>query len=109
MNTRFLGVLAAGCLAAACAQAATPAPMRAEPDALPTTAPDLTPVVAGAGAIAGVVAFNLFGLGLVAIPGAGAYAAGATVPAEMSVAMSRIYATSSAVVGALLADYLYTR
>lgn len=72
---------------------------------------DYYPLVVGAGAIAGVVGFNLLALGLGALPGGMAYAAPAgaavMVPAEMSVAMSRVYATTSAVAGGLLAYYLY--
>lgn len=76
----------------------------------PTTPPaqpgsDLRPLVVGLGAIAGVVIFNVVVLGVEALPGGLAYGAGATVPAEMSVAMSRVYATTSAVVGGLVAYY----
>lgn len=69
------------------------------PEPAAATRPDLRPVVAGLGAIAGVVAFNAAALGPAALPGGMAYAAGASVPAEMSVAMSRVYATTSAVIG----------
>lgn len=65
-------------------------------------------LAAGAGALAGVVGFNLLALGTGALPGGFAYAAGAVVPAEMSVAMSRVLATASAAGGALAADYVYT-
>jgi hypothetical protein len=82
--------------------AATP-----EVPAAPATPDRLMPLVVGAGAIAGVVAFNLLTLGLPALPGGFAYAAGAIVPAEMSVAMSRVYATTSAVAGSWIAYYLY--
>ena len=70
---------------------------------------DWRPIAIGAGAIAGVVVFNVAALGLAAIPGGLAYEAGATVPAEMSVAMSRVYATTAAVVGGLIAYYTIAR
>lgn len=67
----------------------------------------ILPIVVGLGAIAGVVGFNVLALGVEALPGGLAYGAGATVPAEMSVAMSRVYAVTSAVVGAWVANHLY--
>lgn len=67
----------------------------------------ILPIVIGLGAIAGVVGFNVLALGVEALPGGLAYGAGATVPAEMSVAMSRVYAVTSAVVGAWVANHLY--
>ena len=72
-------------------------------------AADMRPIVVGLGAIAGVVAFNVLALGVEALPGGMAYAAGATVPAEMSVAMSRVYATTAAVVGAWIGYYGFGR
>lgn len=66
---------------------------------------DMRPIVVGLGAIAGVVVFNVMALGVEALPGGFAYAAGATVPAEMSVAMSRVYATTSAVIGGWIGYY----
>ena len=66
---------------------------------------DLRPIAIGLGAIAGVVVFNVAALGIEALPGGLGYAAGATVPAEMSVAMSRVYATASAVVGGWIGYY----
>jgi hypothetical protein len=78
------------------------APASAEP---PRT--DLRPIVIGLGAIAGVVVFNVAALGVEALPGGFAYGAGAVVPAEMSVAMSRVYATTAAVVGGWVAYYGY--
>jgi hypothetical protein len=75
--------------------------------AAPAESDRLTPIIVGVGAIAGVVAFNLLALGVGALPGGFAYAAGATVPAEMSVAMSRVYAVTSAVAGSWVAYYLY--
>src|SRR5205814_405540 len=42
-----------------------------------------------------------------ALPGGFAYGAGALVPAEMSVAMSRVYAVASAVGGSWIAYYVY--
>jgi len=79
---------------------------RVPPDApLAQTQTDLRPIVVGLGAIAGVVVFNVAALGVEALPGGLGYAAGATVPAEMSVAMSRVYATASAVVGGWIGYY----
>jgi hypothetical protein len=66
---------------------------------------DLRPIVIGLGAIAGVMVFNVAALGVEALPGGLGYAAGATVPAEMSVAMSRVYATASAVIGGWIGYY----
>jgi hypothetical protein len=63
------------------------------------------PIVVGLGAIAGVVTFNVLAIGIEALPGGVAYTASATVPAEASVAISRVYATTSAVVGAWIAYY----
>ncbi|BBK35581.1 hypothetical protein STAQ_06590 [Allostella sp. ATCC 35155] len=65
------------------------------------------PVVAGLGAIAGVVGFNVAALGLQALPGGLAYGAGSVVAAEMSVAMSRVYAITSAVAGGLAGHFAY--
>ena len=82
----------------------------ASPPAHAAAAPsDWRPVIAGLGAIAGVVVFNVATLGVAALPGGLGYAAGATVPAEMSVAMSRVYATTSAVIGAWIGYYGYGR
>jgi hypothetical protein len=67
------------------------------------------PIVVGVGAVAGIVAFNWLVLGVEALPGGFAYSAGATVPAEMSVAISRVYAVTSAVLGSWAAYYLYAR
>ena len=79
----------------ACAQSAAPT---GETVAIPPDESDrLLPVVVGIGAIAGVVAFNVLVLGVGALPGGLAYGAGAMVPAEMSVAISRVYAVASAV------------
>jgi hypothetical protein len=87
-----------------------PAPLLAQTVAPPATAPDnsMLPYVVAIGAIAGVVVFNIAALGLEAVPGGMAYAGNTAVPAEMSVAMSRIYAGTSAVLGGLIADYIYT-
>ena len=68
---------------------------------------DWKPIVIGLGAIAGVVAFNVTAIGFEALPGGLAYEAGAAVPAEASVAISRVYATTSAVIGAWIAYYAY--
>lgn len=93
------------------AHAATAPPLPAAPPPTEAAAPgrDYTPLVIGAGAVAGVLAFNVLALGWEAVPMASAIAEGGVVPAEMSVAMSRVYAVSSAVAGGLIADYLYTR
>lgn len=64
-------------------------------------------VAAGIGAIAGVVVVNAAMLGLGAFPGGLAYAAGATVPGEMAVAINRVHTVVSAVAGAWFAEYLY--
>ena len=94
--------------------AVAPSPVVAQTAAQPGTAPppaaenSMLPYVVALGAVAGVIVFNVAALGLEALPGGMAYAGGATVPAEMSVAMSRVYAATSAVIGGLLADYIYT-
>jgi hypothetical protein len=91
-----------------------PAPVLAQSAAQPGTAPPpaaeypMLPYVVALGAVAGVVAFNVLALGVEALPGGMVYAGGAAVPAEMSVAMSRVYAATSAVIGGLIADYVYT-
>lgn len=70
---------------------------------------DYYPIVIGLGAVAGVVAFNALAIGIEALPGGMAAGAGAAlVPAEASVAISRVYAVTSAVTGALIAYYLAT-
>ncbi|HYD69460.1 hypothetical protein [Azospirillum sp.] len=63
---------------------------------------DYAPFAAGLGAAVGIIGFNIAALGLGALPGGWAYVSGALVPAEMSVAMSRVYAGTSAVIGGLL-------
>jgi hypothetical protein len=65
-------------------------------------------VAVGVGAIAGVAAFNAAIFGLGAFPGGLAYAAGATVPAEMAVAINRLYAVTTGVAGAWAGESLYT-
>jgi hypothetical protein len=70
---------------------------------------NLRPIAIGLGAIAGVIVFNVAALGVEALPGGFAYGAGAVVPAEMSVAMSRVYATTAAVIGGWVAYYSYGR
>ncbi len=87
----------------ASAQPATPAPAVATEH--PAAHRDWRPLAIGAGAIAGVVLFNVVALGVEALPGGLAYEAGDTIPAEMSVAMSRVYAATAAVAGGLLAYY----
>lgn len=66
-------------------------------------------IAIGIGAVAAVVVFNAATLGLPAFPGGLAYAAGAMVPAEMAVAINRVYAVSTAVAGAWLGEYFYVR
>jgi len=68
----------------------------------------------GLGAIGGVVAFNVLTGGLGALPFVGAEAAataaaGTVSATEGAVAVSRVYAVGSAVVGALAMDWLVTR
>ncbi len=90
------------------AQATGAAPTaEASTSAQPPT--DLRPIAIGLGAIAGVVVFNVAVLGVGALPGGFAYGAGAVVPAEMSVAMSRVYATTAAVIGGWIGYYSYGR
>ncbi len=104
---RLIAAILVGALALpACAALAQPAQQSPNNKQAAT---DLRPIVIGLGAIAGVVAFNVVALGVEALPGGYAYAAGATVPAEMSVAMSRVYATTSAVIGGWIAYYTYGR
>ena len=86
----------------------------ASPAPLPATEPaaahqDWKPLAIGLGAIAGVVVFNVAALGFEALPGGLAYEAGATIPGELSVAMSRVYATAAAVAGGLVAYYTLAR
>lgn len=112
LRARALAIVAVAALAwqpgVADAQAGRPLGGGSVPAATPgQPASDLRPIVVGLGAIAGVVIFNVAVLGVEALPGGLAYGAGATVPAEMSVAMSRVYATTSAVVGGLIAYYAY--
>jgi hypothetical protein len=97
--------------------AGQPSPLRAQTAQQPNSAAapaaaasdDMLPIVIGLGAIAGVVTFNVLALGLEALPGGLAYGGAATVPAEISVAVSRVYATVSAVIGGWLANYAYTQ
>jgi hypothetical protein len=90
-----------------------PSPLLAQTTMVPGTAPppaaenSMLPYVVALGAVAGVLAFNVLALGVEALPGGMAYAGAAVVPAEMSVAMSRVYAATSAVIGGLIADYVY--
>lgn len=89
------------------AQTTGAVPAAAATPAQPST--DLRPIAIGLGAIAGVVVFNVAVLGVGALPGGFAYGAGAVVPAEMSVAMSRVYATTAAVIGGWIGYYSYGR
>jgi hypothetical protein len=95
-------VLALALLAQINTAVAQPAPSAPAPA---QTHQDWKPLAIGLGAIAGVVVFNAVALGFEALPGGLAVEAGATVPAEMSVAISRVYATTAAVVGGLIAYY----
>lgn len=90
------------------AQDATPPAVSEPAPVVQQPAFDYFPLVVAAGAVAGVVGFNVLALGLEALPGGLAYAApAAVVPAEMSVAMSRVYATVAAATGGAIAYYLY--
>lgn len=93
--------------------ATAPATFAQVPPAAPSTEPSAAQshisgmsLAIGAGAIAGVAAFNALALGAGAFPGGAAYAAGAIIPGEMAVAMSRVYAVGSAVLGAWTFEYL---
>ena len=68
---------------------------------------DRTAIVIGLGAIAGVVAFNAATLGVVSLPGGSLVTGAVVLPAEAAVALSRVYAVSTAVAGAWVADCLY--
>jgi hypothetical protein len=103
MRSLIVATLALGLTVQADIAAAQPA--RAA--AVPAPQVDMRPIVIGLGAIAGVVAFNVLALGIEALPGGLAYGAGTTVPAEMSVAISRVYATTAAVIGGWVAYYSY--
>jgi len=105
MRSLVVATLALGLVSQADIAAAQPA--RVAADSAPQV--DIRPIVIGLGAIAGVVAFNVLALGVEALPGGLAYGAGATVPAEMSVAMSRVYATTAAVIGGWVGYYSYGR
>lgn len=63
------------------------------------------PIYLGVGALAGVVLWNLYSLGLSGIPLM--VPAGTPVLPEWSVAISRVWATSAAVVGGWIADGIY--
>lgn len=62
----------------------------------------------GLGAIGGVVAFNVITGGMGTLP-LMASAGGAATAAESTVAVSRVYAVTSAVVGGLAGDYVYRK
>jgi hypothetical protein len=97
---RFVAVVLAIVLLIQCSAAMAQSLPNVAPQAAPST--NTRPIVVGLGAIAGIVVFNVLALGVEALPGGLAYGAGATVPAEMSVAMSRVYATISAVIGGVV-------
>jgi hypothetical protein len=105
MRSLVVATLALGLVSQADIAAAQPARVAADS----ASQVDMRPIVIGLGAIAGVVAFNVLALGVEALPGGLAYGAGATVPAEMSVAMSRVYATTAAVIGGWVGYYSYGR
>lgn len=80
------------------------------PQPAPAPAPaayQRTAIVVGLGAIAGVVVFNAATLGLAALPGGVAVSGAVVLPAEAAVAVSRVYAVTTAVAGAWVADYLH--
>lgn len=83
------------------------APVVAAPAAKPAQGIDALSIAIGTGAIAGVVGFNLAVLGWGALPGGMAYGAAAVVPAEMAVAINRVYAVTTAVGGGWLGEYIY--
>jgi hypothetical protein len=66
------------------------------------------PYVVGAGAIAGIVVAQAVLFGSAGFPFfAGSVAPGATIAAEVSVGVSRMYAITSAVLGAWAANWYY--
>lgn len=81
-------------------------PNAASPAAAPTDNSDAL-MVAGLGAIAGVVAFNFATGGTAALPLLAGAGTGAMSATEGAVAVSRVYAVTSAVAGALLANWYY--
>jgi hypothetical protein len=95
-------------LLACAAVAATPAPD--QPPAPATGAADpYYPLVLAAGAVAGVVAVNLLTYGVGTLPLIAESGSAAPVIAPAAAAASRIYVITSGVLGAWLADALYTR
>lgn len=78
------------------------------PDRQPPMSETAYPYVVGLGAIAGVVTAQalLFGVGGFPLL-ASSVATDATISAEVSVGLSRIYAVSSAVTGAWIANWIY--
>lgn len=63
----------------------------------------------GLGAIGGVVAFNVLTGGMASLPMMATSAAGGAAAVEGTVAVSRVYAVTSAVVGGLAGDYVYRK
>lgn len=79
-----------------------------ERDQQPPMSETAYPYVVGLGAIAGVVAAQAVLFGPAGFPFlAGSLASDATISAEVSVGLSRVYAVSSAVTGAWIANWLY--
>lgn len=87
--------------------APAPLPAPAYP-AADTSAASNRLLAIGLGALGGVVAFNLATGGLSALPliGGGTAATGTLSASEGAVAISRVYAVSSSLAGALFADWL---
>ena len=127
---RAAALILAGCLASTQVFAADPVSpkdktsphksFRSELEALdPAAEVDLVDdriLAAGLGAIGGVLTFNLLTGGIGGLPFIYSYGApgvGATMTgvnaARGAVAVSRVYAVSSAVAGGLVGDYLYRR
>ena len=103
MRPLIAGLLLLGLTAQTQAVAQVPPPA-----ATPAPVPyDRIAMVVGLGAIAGVVAFNVATLGVIALQGGAALSGAAVVPAEAAVAISRVYAVTTGVAGAWAADYLH--
>ena len=80
----------------------------AEPLSPPPLSETAYPYVIGLGAIAGIVATQGLLFGTAGFPFlAGSVAADSAIAAEVSVGISRMYAVTSAVTGAWIANWLY--